>query len=124
MSALSAVISAQSDARVVWGGDAKVAAFAPLPLRNGGKAIWFGDRSSFSVMKGEALRGLDDGAREALARRLHNDIFMFDQMACSSPHVLFVVGDPARDEAAGRGADGEGRACRAGLRPDRGNRTL
>ena len=99
-SALSAVISAESDARVVWGGDAKVAAFAPLPLRNGGKAIWFGDRSSFSVMKGEALRALDDGAREALARRLYNDVFIFDQMACSSPHVLFVVGDPARDETA------------------------
>ena len=99
-SALSAVISAESDARIVWGGDAKVAAFAPLPLRNGGKAIWFGDRSSFSVMKGEALRALDDGAREALARRLFNDVFIFDQMACSSPHVLFVVGDPARDETA------------------------
>ena len=43
---LGARISAVSDARVVWGGDAKVALFAPLPLRNGGKSIWFGDRFS------------------------------------------------------------------------------
>lgn len=99
-SKLSAVLSAESDARVVWGGDAKVAAFAPLPLRNGGKALWFGDRSSFSVMNGEALRGLDELGRRALAQRVYNDVFIFDQMACSSPHVLFVVGDPERDRTA------------------------
>ena len=90
---LGALISKCSDARVVWGGDAKVAAFAPLPLRNGGKSIWFGDRSSFSVLKGAALQELNDEGRSALARRLFNDIFVFDQMACSSPHVLYVVGD-------------------------------
>ena len=94
-SELSALISKCSDARVVWGGDAKVAVFAPLPLRNGGKSIWFGDRSSFSVLKGAALQELDDEGRSALAHRLFNDIFVFDQMACSSPHVLYVVGDAA-----------------------------
>ena len=92
-SEFGALISKCSDARVVWGGDAKVAAFAPLPLRNGGKSIWFGDRSSFSVLKGAALQELDDEGRSALAHRLFNDIFVFDQMACSSPHVLYVVGD-------------------------------
>jgi hypothetical protein len=59
---LGAKISARSDARVVWGGDAKVALFAPLPLRNGGKSIWFGDRFSFSTISGAALDGLDDAA--------------------------------------------------------------
>jgi hypothetical protein len=90
---LGAKISALSDARVVWGGDAKVALFAPLPLRNGGKSIWFGDRFSFSTINGAALRDLDDAALKALAKKLHNDIFVFDQMACSSPHALYVVGD-------------------------------
>jgi hypothetical protein len=92
---LGAKISAVSDARVVWGGDAKIALFAPLPLRNGGKSIWFGDRFSFSTIKGEALDKLDDPALNALAKKLHNDIFVFDQMACSSPHALYVVGDAA-----------------------------
>jgi hypothetical protein len=99
-SPLNAILSAESDARIVWGGDAKVGVFAPMPLRNGGKAIWFGDRSSFSVMKGEAIGKLDDGARLALAQRLYNDIFIFDQMACSSPHVLFIVGESDRDRPA------------------------
>ena len=90
---LGARISALSDARVVWGGDAKVALFAPLPLRNGGKSIWFGDRFSFSTINGAALAELDDAALKGLAKRLHNDIFVFDQMACSSPHALYVVGE-------------------------------
>ncbi|HEY1452270.1 MAG TPA: acyl-CoA reductase [Roseiarcus sp.] len=96
---LGARISALSDARVVWGGDAKVALFAPLPLRNGGKSIWFGDRFSFSTINGAALAELDDAALKGLAKRLHNDIFVFDQMACSSPHALYVVGEAAADAA-------------------------
>jgi Acyl-CoA reductase (LuxC) len=97
---LGAKISALSDARVVWGGDAKVALFAPLPLRSGGKSIWFGDRFSFSTVNGAALGELDDAALKALAKKLHNDIFVFDQMACSSPHALYVVGDAAQHSAA------------------------
>ena len=92
---LGAKISARSDARVVWGGDAKVALFAPLPLRNGGKSIWFGDRFSFSTINGAALDKLDEPALRALAKKLHNDVFVFDQMACSSPHALYVVGEAA-----------------------------
>ena len=92
---LGAKISALSDARVVWGGDAKVALFAPLPLRNGGKSIWFGDRFSFSTINGAALDKLDEPALRALAKKLHNDVFVFDQMACSSPHALYVVGEAA-----------------------------
>src|SRR5271170_4503514 len=97
---LGAKISALSDARVVWGGDAKVALFAPLPLRNGGKSIWFGDRFSFSTINGAALDKLDEPALRALAKKLHNDVFVFDQMACSSPHALYVVGDAATHAAA------------------------
>ncbi len=96
---LGAKISALSDARVVWGGDAKVALFAPLPLRNGGKSIWFGDRFSFSTVNGAALDGLDEPALRALAKKLHNDVFVFDQMACSSPHALYVVGEAAAHSA-------------------------
>ena len=99
---LGAKISARSDARVVWGGDAKVALFAPLPLRNGGKSIWFGDRFSFSTINGAALDKLDDSALRALAKKLHNDVFVFDQMACSSPHALYVVGEAATHSAAVR----------------------
>ena len=90
---VSARLSAQSDARLVWGGDAKIALFAPLPLRSGGKALWFGDRFSFCVMKGDAVTELDETGLGALAQKMDNDIFLFEQMACASPHVLYVVGN-------------------------------
>ena len=112
---LGAKISARSDARVVWGGDAKVALFAPLPLRNGGKSIWFGDRFSFSTINGAALDKLDEPALRALAKKLHNDVFVFDQMACSSPHALYVVG-----EAAAHAAGGSAPPRRIGARMDDG----
>jgi hypothetical protein len=97
---LGRLISAQSDARIVWGGDAKIAAFESLPLRNGGKSLWFGDRVSLSVLDGEAVAGLDEAGRRDLAHRLFSDIFVFDQMACSSPHALYVAGEAARHLAA------------------------
>lgn len=97
---LGRLISAQSDARVVWGGDAKIKAFETLPLRNGGKSIWFGDRFSLGVLAGATIATLSDTERQDLANRLFNDVFIFDQMACSSPHVLYVVGS-AQDHLVG-----------------------
>ncbi len=97
---LGRLISAQSDARIVWGGDAKIEAFESLPLRNGGKSIWFGDRVSLCVLDGDALAGLNESGRRDLAHRLCNDIFVFDQMACSSPHGLYVTGEASRHLAA------------------------
>src|SRR5580704_16255405 len=119
---LGTKISARSDARVVWGGDAKVALFAPLPLRNGGKSIWFGDRFSFSTINGAALENLDEPALRALAKKLHNDVFVFDQMACSSPHALYVVGEAATHSAPVRcirARMDDGRSRRPGRARDR-----
>jgi len=89
-------ISAISDARIVWGGDAKIATFASLPLRNGGKSIWFGDRFSLCLLEGDTVLKLDEAEKKSLCHRLFNDIFVFDQMACSSPQVMYVVGNTDR----------------------------
>ncbi len=97
---LGVEICAESDARVLWGGDAKIEAFANVPLRRGGKSVWFGDRYSMGVLDGERVRGLDDAGRQELAAQIVNDIYVFQQMACSSPHVLYIVGDPERHEGA------------------------
>ena len=99
---LSVRISAESDARIVWGGDAKVRAFADVPLRLGGKSVWFGDRFSLSALNGAELAALDDKARRSLAEAFYNDVYVFDQMACSSPHVVYVAGDRDKHGAAVR----------------------
>jgi Acyl-CoA reductase (LuxC) len=93
---INRALSAEADARLVWGGDEKVALFHDYPLRRGGKPLVFPDRRSFSVFDGEALAALDADGRRALAQRMSTDVFVFDQMACSSPHILYVQGDAAR----------------------------
>lgn len=93
-------ISCLSDCRIVWGGDAKVNLFAGVPLRKGGKALWFGDRFSFALLNGDTLLGSGESERRQLATKLFNDIFVFEQMACASPHILYVVGSDERHGAA------------------------
>jgi len=90
--AINRTVSSVSDLRLVWGGDAKARIFSVLPLRLDGRALVFPDRYSYSVVDGTHLAALDPGSNEALAQRLFNDVFVFGQMACSSPHVLHVVG--------------------------------
>ncbi len=85
-------ISEQADLRLVWGGDAKAVEFSSMPVRLGGRALTFPDRYSYNVLSGEHLASLDQRRVRVLAKRLFNDVYLFDQMACSSPHVLYVVG--------------------------------
>ncbi len=89
---INRTLSALSDLRLVWGGDDKARIFSALPLRLDGRALTFPDRYSYSVVDGMHLAALDPASNEDLALRLFNDIFIFGQMACSSPHVMHVVG--------------------------------
>jgi hypothetical protein len=87
-------LSRASDVRIVWGGDGKIRAFESLPLRNGGKSIWFGDRYSYAVISGQTLVSATADEIAELARNLALDIFTFDQMGCSSPHKIYIAGNP------------------------------
>jgi hypothetical protein len=90
---VSEALSRRSDVRVVWGGDGKIRAFESLPLRNGGKSIWFGDRYSYAVISGQALVSATAAEMTELARNLALDVFTFDQMGCSSPHKVYIAGN-------------------------------
>lgn len=101
--ATNRALSAESDARLVWGGDAKAALFGAYPVRMGGKTLDFSDRFSFCALDGAALAAMSEASLGALAKRFANDVFVFGQMACSSPHVLYVRGDrPAHGSAVAR----------------------
>ncbi len=81
-------ISARSDLRVIWGGDAKVKAVSEHPTRPDGLSIGFPDRKSICVIDGTAYENLTDSAKSKLADQFFNDVFWFDQMGCGSPRVL------------------------------------
>jgi len=90
-SAVNARLSRVADCRLVWGGDAKAALFNELPVRVGGKSLMFADRYSHAVVSAQAIVRLDEAATDQLAKSLHDDIRLFDQQACSSPHTIHVL---------------------------------
>jgi hypothetical protein len=101
--AVTAAISARCDLRVVWGGDATIAAIRVVPLSPHAREIAFADRLSLTVMDAEAVLDLDEAGLASLAQRLFNDVLTFDQMACSSPRRLVWRGSAdAADRADAR----------------------
>jgi hypothetical protein len=94
-SGMNASISAYSDLRMVWGGDAKVRSVSVDPVRPDGISLGFPDRQSFAVINANAYQELPPADRDTFAQRLYNDVFWFDQLGCGSPKIVFWVGESA-----------------------------
>ena len=89
---VTAAISALSDVRVIWGGDASVISLRSIPVPPHCKELTFPDRYSLSVMRASKYLEADVNVRLDLAARFYNDTYWFDQMACSSPRLLIWYG--------------------------------
>jgi hypothetical protein len=87
------VLSAWCSHRVIWGGNDTVAAVRPLSLNPHASERVFGSKFSYSVIAAAGYLAAGTDARARIAQGFFNDLFWFDQMACSSPHLLFWVGD-------------------------------
>jgi len=79
-------LSEIADVRIVWGGEEAVNAITGLPKRTHCEDIIFGPKYSFSVFDIEAIQS-NNFSRQI--RFLINDILLFDQAACTSPHTVF-----------------------------------
>ena len=97
---VTAALSSRCDLRVIWGGDATVAHIRSLPLPPHATEMTFVDRFSLAAIAADALLDCDAAALERLAEAFFNDMFWFDQMACSSPRLLVWVGERRRCAAA------------------------
>lgn len=97
---VNAAISGRCDVRVIWGGDQTVNLIRRIPLPPHAKELTFPDRLSYGVIDASRYLELDEPARAALAHSFYNDTFWFDQMACSSPRLLFFTGPRSAAEQA------------------------
>jgi hypothetical protein len=88
---ITQAISATADVRVIWGGDRSVRTIREIPLPPPARELTFPDRYSFAVIR--AARYLSMENPQSLAEQFYNDTFWFDQMACSSPHLVFWEGN-------------------------------
>ncbi len=89
---VTGAISAAAMCRVVWGGDATVAAIRAIPLRPSAVELCFPDRFSAAAINARALLALGPAALQQQTAAFYNDAFWFAQQACSSPRLLAWVG--------------------------------
>jgi hypothetical protein len=89
----TAAISACCQARVIWGGDSTIARLRPLPSPPRCVDITFADRYSLCLLEAGAVLDCSEKTLSELAHGFYNDAYLMDQNACSSPHLVFWVGN-------------------------------
>ena len=81
------ILSMQADVRLMWGSDDSIEQIQSLPKKIGCHDMVFGSKTSMIVIDKETL---DANNLSDTARRVALDISVFEQMACASPHTLFL----------------------------------
>lgn len=94
--------SARCDARVIWGGDETVRRVREAALPPRAVEVAFADRYSLLCIRPEAVAALSEEALERLAKDFYNDTYLTDQNACTSPRLIYWVGEGDSREASER----------------------
>ncbi|MGE7999157.1 acyl-CoA reductase [Lysinibacillus sp. NPDC093190] len=89
----TAVISEACHTRVIWGGDETIRTIRKVPLAPFANELAFPDRFSLVVLNSDTVSEIDDVQLDNLLEKFYNDVFWFDQMACSSPRLVTWCGD-------------------------------
>ena len=80
------------DCKILWGSDKTIASMRMIPSKATCKEIIFSDRYSVSLINLNHLSKLNNIAIRNLSYKFYLDSFIFDQNACSSPHLIIWVG--------------------------------
>ncbi|KKS76926.1 MAG: Acyl protein synthase/acyl-CoA reductase RfbN [Candidatus Woesebacteria bacterium GW2011_GWC1_42_9] len=80
------IMSLSAGTRIVWGGREIVELINELPKQPFCEDVIFGPKYSYALIDKDSL----NNSFVKLASRLAIDVSVFDQYACSSPHVVFV----------------------------------
>jgi len=97
---ISTFLSERADVRILWGGDDTITAIRSLPSKPTTKDIAFADKISYCIIKATPYLQLAEQRCKDIGRLFFNDAYWFDQMACSSPRIVYFIGDTASCEAA------------------------
>lgn len=84
-------LSSICDIRIIWGGDNAIREVRKAPLDSKAFDVTFADRYSLSVICADKY--LRESNFDKTAQGFYNDTFLFDQNACTSPHLIVWVGE-------------------------------
>lgn len=82
------VFSSLSNVRVIWGGDATIETIRKNTIPARAFDICFADRYSIAAIRPKAILEASNDEIAKLAERFYNDTYLFDQNACSAPHLV------------------------------------
>lgn len=80
------VFSSLCNVRVIWGGDATIETIRKNAIPARAFDICFADRYSIAAIRPKAILEADNCS--LIAERFYNDTYLFDQNACSAPHLV------------------------------------
>jgi hypothetical protein len=83
--------SSVCDVRIIWGGDATIDEIRKKDIPARAFDVTFADRFSLCVINAEEYLREKDILRIAVG--FYNDTYLFDQNACTSPHLIVWLGD-------------------------------
>lgn len=89
---ISAEISKICHARLLWGGNSTVNHLRSMQVSPRSVDVCFPDRYSLCIFNAESLLNADSKTMNAIIQGFYNDVFLLDQNACSSPHLILWQG--------------------------------
>ena len=85
-------ISTLIDARIIWGNDNSIIEIKKISENLIIKDIIFKNRYSLSIISSEKFKNLSKKLKNQLILNFYNDAYLFDQNACTSPHLIIWFG--------------------------------
>jgi hypothetical protein len=97
---INSYLSSIADLRILWGGNNTVQSIRKHLAKPTTRDIAFADKISYAVIDSVYLLSLNESELNEKVRLFYNDSYYFDQLACSSPQVVFFVGNNDENEMA------------------------
>jgi hypothetical protein len=94
----TAYFSSVCDVRIIWGGDQTIEQVRKNPISARAFDITFADRFSLCVINADAY--VKEVDHEKIAVGFYNDTYLYDQNACTSPHLMIWLGSGENVESA------------------------
>jgi uncharacterized protein (UPF0332 family) len=82
--------SKNCDVRVIWGGDQTIAQIRKSVISARAFDVTFADRYSFAIINADEY--INENFVDKIADSFYNDTYLFDQNACSAPHLVVWFG--------------------------------
>lgn len=84
-------LSGLCDIRIIWGGNSSIASIQKSKNKEGARDIVFPDRHSAAVISAKAV--IEENDLSQMLKGFFNDTYLNDQNACSSPNIIYWLGN-------------------------------